>query len=50
MSRALYARSGENVVGGVLQRTDGSKKMDDLLAMLYGSYGERLIVSYKRAS
>jgi hypothetical protein len=25
-------------------------EMDDLLDMLYGSYGERLIVSYKRAS
>ena len=25
-------------------------EIDDLLDMLYGSYGERLIVSYKRAS
>ena len=25
-------------------------EMDDLLDMLYGSYGERLIVSYKLAS
>jgi len=25
-------------------------EMDDLLDMLYGSYGERLIVTYKRAS
>ena len=25
-------------------------EMDDLLDMLYGSYGERPIVSYKRAS
>jgi hypothetical protein len=25
-------------------------EMDDLLDMLYGSYGERLIVSYRRAS
>jgi hypothetical protein len=25
-------------------------EMDNLLDMLYGSYGERLIVSYRRAS
>jgi hypothetical protein len=25
-------------------------EIDDLLDMLYGSYGERLIVSYKEAS
>ena len=25
-------------------------EVDDLLDMLYGSYGERLMVSYKRAS
>jgi hypothetical protein len=25
-------------------------ELDDLLDMLYGSYGERLIVSYKEAS
>jgi hypothetical protein len=25
-------------------------EIDDLLDMLYGSYGERLIISYKRAS
>jgi hypothetical protein len=25
-------------------------EIDDLLDMLYGSYGERLIVNYKRAS
>jgi len=25
-------------------------EMDDLLNVLYGSYGERLIVTYKRAS
>ena len=25
-------------------------EIDDLLEMLYGSYGERLLVSYKRAS
>ena len=25
-------------------------ELDDLLDMLYGSYGERLIVSYKQAS
>jgi hypothetical protein len=25
-------------------------EIDDLLDMLYGSYGERLIVSYKRAN
>jgi hypothetical protein len=25
-------------------------EMDDLLDLLYGSYGERLIVGYKRAS
>ena len=25
-------------------------EIDDLVAMLYGSYGERLIVSYKKAS
>ena len=25
-------------------------EMDDLLNVLYGSYGERLIVSYRRAS
>jgi hypothetical protein len=25
-------------------------EIDDLLDMLYGSYGERLIVSYKKAS
>jgi hypothetical protein len=25
-------------------------EIDDLLDMLYGSYGERLVVSYKRAS
>ena len=53
-------RVGENVV-----RKEGGNKMisagffsglvtqseiDDLLDMLYGTYGERLIVSYKRAN
>jgi hypothetical protein len=53
-------RVGENVV-----RKEGGNKMisagffsglvaqseiDDLLDMLYGSYGDRLIVTYKQAS
>ena len=53
-------RVGENVVrkeggnkmisAGFLSGLVTQSEIDDLLDMLYGSYGERLIVSYKRAS
>jgi hypothetical protein len=35
---------------GLFSGLMAQSEMDDLLDMLYGSYGERLIVSYKRAS
>jgi hypothetical protein len=38
------------IPAGFLSGLVAQSEMDDLLDMLYGSYGERLIVSYKRAS
>ena len=45
-----YGRSGEGVIGRVFSGLVTQSEIDDLLDMLYGSHGERLIVSYKRAS
>jgi hypothetical protein len=36
----------EGLFSGLVNQSE----IDELLDMLYGSYGERLIVSYKRAS
>ena len=36
----------EGLFSGLVDQSE----IDDLLDMLYGSYGERLIVSYKKAS
>ena len=38
------------IAAGLLSGLVVQSEMDDLLDMLYGSYGERPIVSYKRAS
>jgi hypothetical protein len=38
------------IPAGFLSGLVAQSEMDDLLDMLYGSYGERLIGSYKRAS
>jgi hypothetical protein len=35
---------------GFLSGLVAQSEMDDLLDMLYGSYGERLMVTYKEAS
>ena len=38
------------IAAGLLSGLVAQSEMDDLLDMLYGSYGERLIVTYKKAS
>lgn len=43
-------RSGKVLSVGFFSGLVTQSEIDDLLDMLYGSYGERLIVSYKRAS
>ena len=35
---------------GLFSGLADQSEIDDLLDMLYGSYGERLLVSYKKAS
>jgi hypothetical protein len=46
-----YGRSGEKMISaGFFSGLATQSEIDDLLDMLYGSYGERLIVSYKEAS
>ena len=46
-----YGRSGEKTISaGFFSGLAAQNEIDDLLDMLYGSYGERLIVSYKEAS
>jgi hypothetical protein len=47
----LHGRSGEKMTSaGFFRGLAAQSEIDDLLDMLYGSYGERLMVSYKRAS
>ena len=41
---------GKMLSAGFFSGLVAQSEMDDLLDMLYGSYGERLIVTYKRAS
>ncbi len=36
--------------GGLFRRLVTQSELDDLLDLLYGSYGECMIVSYERAS
>jgi hypothetical protein len=38
------------IAAGLLSGLVAQSEMDDLLDMLYGSYGERLIVTYEMAS
>ena len=46
-----YGKSGEKMISaGFFSGLATQSEIDDLLDMLYGSYGERLIVSYKEAS
>ncbi len=45
-----YGRSGKMISAGFFSGLVAQNEIDDLLNMLYGSYGERLIVSYKEAS
>jgi hypothetical protein len=42
--------AGKVLSAGLFSGLVNQSEIDDLLDMLYGSYGERLIVSYKRAS
>ena len=49
-SSTSFGRSGEDVIGRVLSGLVNQSELDDLLDLLYGSYGKRLIVSYKEAS
>jgi hypothetical protein len=42
--------AGRMLSVGFLSGLVAQSEIDELLDMLYGSYGERLIVSYKRAS
>jgi hypothetical protein len=49
-SATFGGRSGKMIPAGFLSGLVAQSEMDDLLNMLYGSYGERLIVSYKKAS
>ena len=51
-NRALRKERGNTVVlsAGFFSGLVAQSEMDDLLDLLYGSYGERLIVGYKRAS
>ena len=47
----MQGRSGEKMISaGFFSGLATQSEIDDLLDMLYGSYGERLMVSYKRAS
>ncbi len=47
----MHGRSGEKVISArYFSDLATQSEIDDLLDMLYGSYGERLIVSYKEAS
>ena len=47
----MHGRSGEKMISaGFFSGPATQSEIDDLLDMLYGSYGERLIVSYKEAS
>jgi hypothetical protein len=41
---------GTMILAGFFSGLVAHSEIDDLLDMLYGSYGERLIVSYKKAS
>jgi hypothetical protein len=45
-----YGRSGKMIPAGFFSGLAAQNEIDDLLDMLYGSYGERLIVTYKKAS
>jgi hypothetical protein len=50
-SRALRKeRENKMISAGFFSGLVAQSEIDDLLDMLYGSYGERLIVSYKKAS
>ena len=51
-TRASVVRKerGKMLSVGLFSGLVTQSEMDDLLDMLYGSYGERPIVSYKRAS
>ncbi len=47
----MHGRSGEKVISaGYISGLATQSEIDDLLDMLYGSYGDRLIVTYKQAS
>ena len=49
-SRALRKERGNTVLSaGLFSGLLAQSEIDDLLDVLYGSYGERLIVSYKQA-
>ena len=46
-----YGRSGEKMISaGFFSGLVAQSEIDDLLDMFYGSYGDRLIVTYKQAS
>ena len=51
-TRASVVRKerGKMLSVGLFSGLVNQSEIDDLLDMLYGSYGERLIVSYKKAS
>ena len=50
-SGALRKERGNKMISaGFFSGLVTQSELDDLLDMLYGSYGERLIVSYKEAS
>ena len=38
------------ISAGFFSGLDAQSEIDDLVDMLYGSYGERLVVTYKQAS
>ena len=50
-SRALRKERGNKMISaGFFSGLVAQSEIDDLLDMLYGSYGDRLIVTYKQAS
>ena len=50
-SRALRKERGNKMISaGFFSGLVAQSEIDDLLDMFYGSYGDRLIVTYKQAS
>ena len=49
-SSVIWKERGKMLSVGFFSGLVTQSEIDDLLDVLYGSYGERLIVSYKKAS